>query len=253
MEGFGDLFSKSWKEYKSSFGLFFKIFLLFSLIPSSILLVLTTFSILVGSPDIIGNLNATLVSFIPLFISFLVVLFLSIVMYISFIYISVHKEAYPKMTLSHVLKGSFSYFWSYIGLALLMFILLVPLYVLFIIPGIIFSVYWSFSIFVLMRENTSIWQSMKRSKLIIKGRWWKVFGYSILIGLIMFLISAVFSAPRKIFSFINLFTSLSGLGYSILIILLGIIALFSGLITTPLSMLFFKNFYLNLRTNPRKV
>ena len=251
MGGFGDLFSKSWKEYKSSFGLFFKIFLLLSLIPSIILLVLTTFYILVGNPNIIGNLNAALISSIPLFISLLVVLFLSIVMYISFIYVAVHKEAYPRMTLGHVLKGSFSYFWSYIGLALLMFILLVPLYALFIIPGIIFSVYWSLSIFVLMRENTSIWQSMKRSKLIIKGRWWRVFGYSILIGLIMFLISAVFSTPKQIFTFINLFTFSSGLGNPILIILLGIIALFSGLITTPLSMLFFKNFYLNLRTTPR--
>lgn len=247
MGGFGDLFSKSWKEYKSSFGLFFKIFLLFSLIPSIVLLVLTTFYILVGNPNIIGNLNAALIRSIPLFMSLLVVLFLSIVMYISFIYIAVHKEAYPRMTLGHVIKGSFSYFWSYIGLVLLIFILLVPLYVLFIIPGIIFSIYWSFSIFVLMRENTSIWQSMKRSKLIVKGRWWRVFGYSLLIGLIMYFISAVFSAPGKIFNFINLFTSSSGLGNPILIILLGIIALFSGLITTPLSMLFFKNFYLKLR------
>lgn len=168
MGNFGDLLSKSWKEYKSNFWLFFKIFLLFGLISSTIYIGLIIFSIfwdpLQGS---IFPLSS--VSWPFLIISFLVLGFFGLIMNISYISISIFKEN-TKMSFGKALKGGLSYFWKYLGLFLLLIILLIPLFVLLIIPEIIFSIYWSFSIFVLMRENTSIWQSMKRSKLIVKGR-----------------------------------------------------------------------------------
>jgi hypothetical protein len=49
-------------------------------------------------------------------------------------------------------------------------------FVLLIIPGIIFATWFSMSMFVLVNENIGIIESMKRSKALVKGKFWPVAG-----------------------------------------------------------------------------
>ena len=108
MGDFGDLFSKSWREYKSSFGLFFKIFLLFSLIPSVVLLFLNIFAV-ISIPEMISDPGMLLSTSIPLVVLLmsvgLIVGFLSLVMYI----LSLLKYGWSKrlkISLSSSVSGS---------------------------------------------------------------------------------------------------------------------------------------------------
>ncbi len=72
---------------------------------------------------------------------------------------------------------------------ILMVIFLIPLFLLFIIPGIIYLVYWFFAIYAVALSNKTGKEALNHSKKIVKNRWWTVFGYNILYGILGFLIS----------------------------------------------------------------
>lgn len=64
-------------------------------------------------------------------------------------------------------------------------------FVLFIIPGIIFSVWFSFAHLIAILENENGIESMKKSKALVKGNFWPILGRFILIGVIAVVISMV--------------------------------------------------------------
>lgn len=66
-------------------------------------------------------------------------------------------------------------------------------FILLIIPGIIFGTWFSFSLFILINENTGILESMRKSKALVKGNFWKVFGRLFLFMLFTILGDIVFS------------------------------------------------------------
>jgi hypothetical protein len=254
MKDVGDLISESWKEYKENFPLFLKIFLLLGLLPSILSLV---FQFFVGKNVDFGQFVSNgsfeglgILIFGSLFISIAIFVF-SLLMAVSYFYFAFYKEKHPKMTVSEAIKGGLTYFWKFLGLSFVLGILLLLLYLLFIIPGIIFSVFWIFSFYVLMREGTSISESMKRSKLIVKGRWWTAFGYSFVFGLVIVLISLVFSIPELIYQSSSPLTE--GLqNYSFNSSLFEFISSLAGFITIPFSVLFGKNLYLDFRKTAKK-
>ncbi len=58
-----------------------------------------------------------------------------------------------------------------------------------VLSGIAFIFYyvsWSFSFFVVMLNKKSFFRAMHHSQAVILGRWWKVFGYKLVYGLIAF-------------------------------------------------------------------
>lgn len=247
--GFGDLFSKSWGEYKNNFGIFFKIFLLLSLIPEII------FSIIIYS--VVGfNFQSTdLFDFISVFsggtfiflvMAGIIIFVLNFIMMLSFIYLAIYQKTNVSMNFGQTIKGGLGYFWNYILLSLLLIVCLIPLFLLLVIPGLVFAIYWAFSPYVLIKENLGPWESMKKSKSIVKGKWWRVFGYSILLGIIMFLITVFFRIPEFIFKLVLGFSSVTTLSIGLLTIT-SLVGFLSSLITIPLSLLFMKNFYLNLK------
>jgi hypothetical protein len=65
--------------------------------------------------------------------------------------------------------------------------------VLLIIPGIIFAVWFSMSLFVLVNQKTGILESMKRSKALVKGKFWAVLGRLSIFMLFTLLGDVVFS------------------------------------------------------------
>jgi hypothetical protein len=74
-----------------------------------------------------------------------------------------------------------------VGTEMIMAVFLAGLFILFIIPGIIFAVYWSFALFAVMIRNKSGTFALYYSRSLVKGRWWKVLGYSVSFGLLSFL------------------------------------------------------------------
>jgi len=98
------------------------------------------------------------------------------------------KTAWPKIA---------SFFWiSFLaGLATLGGL------ILFIIPGIIFCIWFCFSAFVYIEEGTKGVAALKRSKQLVAGYWWPIFGRLLVIGIVATLLSWI-----KIFgTIINVF------------------------------------------------
>jgi len=239
---FGDLLLKSWSEYKQNFGTILKIFLVLSLIPSVIFAILVFFF---GLKTEITTLSE-IMTFLPLvLIGFFAIIILSFIMTLAYVYMGFGKK---NISFGESIKGGLKSFWRFIGLAILVFLI----FLLFFLPMIIFSILmyvnvyfiilsiiffiigfvfvikyyvsWVFTVFILVKENVGPLEAMRRSKTMVKGKWWGTFGYIILLGIIIILISIPFSI-------IGLFV--------------GILGSLSALITTPLTLLFIKNFYLD--------
>jgi len=271
MKGFGDIFAVSWKEYKSNFRLFLKAFLLFAVLPTLIIYAISFGFFPSAMEDLaaLGQIDAgevpSMDSFPKIPVGYLIFSsvsgiglgILSFLMYLAFYYLAIYKKG--KMSLGQALKGGMKYFWAFLGLIIVAGLALMGLSLLLIIPGIIFGVYWFFSAFVLVGENKGIIDSMKRSKAIVKGMWWKVFGYLLLFILITIGISLIFSIPAGILSFIigGGFTGLvEGTFDSITYLLLQVVNYIfntaASIITLPLGILFFKNFYLELKGRKKR-
>jgi hypothetical protein len=93
-------------------------------------------------------------------------------------------------------------------------ILVLALMLLFIIPGVVFSMYWAFSNHFVILRRRSGWDALKESKKLVQGRAWKVFSTLFMIGLpfLVIIFAASFSSTflRSVTSpiFVSLATQL---------------------------------------------
>lgn len=63
------------------------------------------------------------------------------------------------------------------------------LFLLLIVPGIIFAVYWMFVVYAVILKDELAFDAMSYSKSVVKGRWWKALGYSVVFGLLGLIVS----------------------------------------------------------------
>jgi len=80
-----------------------------------------------------------------------------------------------------------------IGTNLLTGLIVLVGFILFIIPGIILAVRYVFTQYIVIEENLSGLAALKRSQELVKGKFWKVLGYSIFPTVVIFLISFITS------------------------------------------------------------
>lgn len=272
MGSFGEIFGKSWGEYKNGFWTFLPILLIFSIIPGA----------LIGLASIyyqnfyLGDVSM-LILFILLFVG---VLLLELLATISIIYYSLYNK--KRMSVRESLIGGKKYFWRYLGLILLMTLVIIGIMLifvvssgLFIIPvigillGILVMLFaicwmfyllikWAFGSYLLVGENKGIVESLKESSKIVKGRWWNVFGYLLLLGLIIAGISILFTLPTWIinsqitapYSDVLVRNDITVLPLNVQISTTMLNNLgdgIGGIIIGPLSILFAKNLFLSLR------
>jgi len=69
--------------------------------------------------------------------------------------------------------------------SILMGLLLIPAFICLIIPGVVFAVYWSFALYSVALAERSGMKALEYSKSVVGDRWGYVFGYYILINLII--------------------------------------------------------------------
>lgn len=100
------------------------------------------------------------------------------------------------------------FFLRYIGMSIVMSVLLFIGFLLLIVPGVILSVWFAFSTFVLVLERAGIVESLKKSREYVRGRWWAVFGRIMLLALVMIVLSIVISGLSVLVPFGTLGTSL---------------------------------------------
>ena len=73
-------------------------------------------------------------------------------------------------------------------------------FILFIIPGIMFSVWYAFALMVLLLDNKKGWQALKQSKELTRGKWQGIFIRLILIYIILIAINVALSTISNLVS-----------------------------------------------------
>ncbi len=100
------------------------------------------------------------------------------------------KEAY---------KAARRFFWRYLGFTIVASLILLVGFILLVIPFVILLVWFAFSVFVLVLENTGIKESLDKSRAYVKGKWWAVFGRILFVALIAIVAILPFSILAALF------------------------------------------------------
>jgi len=235
---FKEILKQALREYSQNFDSIFKLMLVLNLIP------LTIFALVQNLPD--WNTTLLLVKFSLLIPIFLILILAGIYLLGTLIKTPLTKKSYK-------FKDFFSFsireYFYFAGFFFVFYLFIFGLFLLLVIPAIIFFIYWIFSAYIFFREKAGILKSLKASRMLVKGKWWRVFGYSFLLG-VLFIPIYVVMAP----SFLSdiLYQSLDpnniSFGTSILRALLSVIVGFTySLIAYPIISLFYKHFYLVLK------
>ncbi|PIN90506.1 hypothetical protein COU60_01655 [Candidatus Pacearchaeota archaeon CG10_big_fil_rev_8_21_14_0_10_34_76] len=219
--GFGKIFSESWEDYKRNF--------------KSIVLIMLVY--LLGTLAFAG---ISIFSELDSAISFIYIIFLAVFGFLAYIFATgmlVNASVkHKKFSFEQAFKDMKKRYWGYLLFNVVFGIFLIGLFLLLIVPGIIFSVYWCVSSYVFFAEKKGIIASLKRSFNLVKGRWWKVLGYSLLFFLIYFAIWIPFGIVAGVFELLHAE------------LIAQVIDNASFFVTIPLSVLFYKNLYLALKT-----
>lgn len=174
--------------------------ILFTLLPPAIVLLFFSLLFVLMSQfvdmDSYQRVNSAAIFAVFFLLSMLFSLYFSIRTYIAFFLLV--KRDYQGEPLK-IFKETKEFFWSYFGLAVLTAVLILLWSFLFIIPGIVYSVFYSFAIFVFFFEGQRGMAAIRRSRDLVKGYFWPVFGRLLLIGLFLYLLNFLLFIPSKIF------------------------------------------------------
>jgi len=258
---FGKVFDKSWGEYRENFREIFLAMLIFLIIPSLVWSVVNTSYILsdsvlresflrhssefgVFSPGYFG------IQFLIGVVSLLLIIFMSA----GLIGISLKKKNY---SFGEIVGEGKEHFWRYLGFGIVVSVFIGLLFLLFIVPGVIFAIFWIFSAYIFIGKKKGILDSLRESWRIVRGRWWRVLGYGLLFGLIILGIAILFGIFRIIITLpLIIGQGISGLAgaapisathFVTISIIASLVDSLSQTVILPLSLLFYKNFYLAMK------
>ena len=170
--GIKDLFRNSWNIYKKDF----KKFLVIAVIFFGIIGLMMTF---VG-PEIpefsgTGVQKIQPLFTIPWYLFFLVILVASLISILGTVsLISAVKEVPKDWKVRDALKEGWSKYLSFLLVSLLTGLVVVLGFLLFIIPGIIFTIWFVFSVYTVICEDKRGFKALSRSKQLVKGYWWPI-------------------------------------------------------------------------------
>ncbi len=166
----GILFKKSYEFYKINF---YKILLL-ALIPFAIF---SIYSFLDANDPMAGISNFFAVYSMIFFLLYLIVTFLTRV---NFFYLIKN----PTLDIKSLMSVSWKNIASFARVSFLVGIICVGWFVLLVIPGIIFTVWFSLSLYVFVFEGKGGMSALYRSKDLVSGYWWPVFLRMLIFGII---------------------------------------------------------------------
>lgn len=98
-----------------------------------------------------------------------------------------------KLSFRDALRKSIKFVFPFLLINFQVFFIQIGGTILFIVPAIIFSIWFAFSMFVLVVDGKKGFQALMTSREYVRGRWWAVVGRFLLLTLVFAAISALFS------------------------------------------------------------
>ncbi len=202
-----DLFKKSFELYKPRFWAMF----LLSLIECAIFLIIAAVFGGAAFAPFLFSKEAPAFSLWSLLVALIgLLIFIIISLWIQLALVYTIKEQGTDINIKKLLTGVRGKMNSYYWVVFLRAIITVAGFVLLVVPGIIFSVWFIFAPYIFIFEDVKGMQALSRSRELVKGYWWPVFGRMALLALIGILVSSI----SKIGSLLNfLFTMPFGIMY----------------------------------------
>jgi uncharacterized membrane protein len=130
---------------------------------------------------------------VPLFVGFILISILSIVFGLwsqSTSYFAVIKMGEPE---KEVFKIGFKKIGKYLLATLVLGIIIFFGLILLVIPAIIFGIWYSFTLLLVLDKDMGIGEALKKSKEMVNGKFWKILGRSAVFGSFSIVISIVVS------------------------------------------------------------
>lgn len=108
-------------------------------------------------------------------------------------------EGVSQSSVGDTLRESLAYWPRTLGTGIVFGILITLLFLLLIVPGIIFAVYWGFAFAAVVYRNVAGTHALRYSKQMVKGRWWKTFWYFMVIGIVSMALGLIATLPFVFF------------------------------------------------------
>lgn len=227
------LIKKSWQLFSQEFLDYVEMYIwgLVGAIPLlALFLVLVILNIVLDNL-LLENLTLKILSFSAIAATILWALYYGVRAHIGVLLLIIKPEKKVKKAFIESNK----FFYDYVIINIFSSILLTLLFIAFIIPGVIFSIYWVFATILVVVEGIKNTETaLKRSKSLVKGYWWPVLGRMLFIGVIYMLVVSVIALPGEI---------LNGTWAFIYSSVMNIIAT----LLTPLLLIYTYYLYLDLR------
>ncbi|MBL7154965.1 MAG: hypothetical protein ISS88_00455 [Candidatus Portnoybacteria bacterium] len=205
--GIKDLFRNSWNIYKKDF----KKFLVIAVIFFGVMGLMMTF---IGPeiPQIPEAKKAQPFFTIPWYLFLPIILATSLISILGTAsLISAVKEVPQEWKIRDVLKKGWSKYLSFLLVALLTGLVVGLGFLLLIIPGVIFAIWFVFSTYTVICEDKKGFKALSRSKELVKGCWWPTAKrvFALIIITIPLSMGAQFIPYLGQFAYVILFTPFS--------------------------------------------
>lgn len=203
----GELLKEAFQIYKNRIWVFLLLTLILLLVPFLFILPLTIFFLIYLIQDQIPDflvISLTGFGILIVVIAFLVIVIISLWTGLSLLYAI--KERDQKIGIKESLTKGWPKIISYLWISILVGFITIGGFLLLIIPGIIFAIWFSLAAFVFVSEDLKGMNALFRSKQLVKGYWWKVFWRFLVLNIIICLVSFITGFIPFVGNFIMLFT-----------------------------------------------
>lgn len=247
-----EIITKSVRLYRQNVYLFLK-YMMVLFIPTSLIGIV---NFLLG-PFFTGinnyGLGVPMVLYlIILILSFVVSLWISVA-FIRVVACKIKNEKEPEIR--NNLQSALAILWPTILISLITSLIVISGFILLIIPGLIFSVWFAFAYYAVIIDNKKPVESLKESKTLTLNRWWAVVWRLIvptfIFGLIILVIGGIINLPYDLI-IKNAFPVSSG-WYTFIAMIFVIINTAINLFFTPLATIAPTILYFELKQNPLEV
>ncbi|MBD3309975.1 hypothetical protein GF351_02030 [Candidatus Woesearchaeota archaeon] len=184
----GEILLKAWKHWTGSISSILLIILIVY-VPLNIVVALVPFE------PFFAGIGLSFVGKILAWLSRSIDRIIGIVATMAIIYLVSQRESRARVSISDCLKRSLKRWPHMIATSLIYSVFLIGLFILLIVPGIVYAVYWFFIIHVVILKGKWGLDALRYSRQIIKGRWWTVLGYVLVFAVLSFLAQAVLAVP----------------------------------------------------------
>jgi len=189
----------------------------------------------------------------PLFTGTFFILILGgtfIAFWISLGFIKAIAQTYKKEPITPIKQQLYNvkqYVWPSIIVSFLTGIIVLGGTLLLIIPGIIFAIWFSFVVYEIVLNDSASIASLKTSKMLVNGRWWKVFWRLLAPGFIFGLLTILL---QGIINFPLTFVEASSTGGLLIIMFFTLLSNVASILVMPLTTAAPTILYLELKNMP---